>query len=852
MSLDFLNSGLLRFLPLAAIPVLLYLFNRQRHKRVEWAAMTFLVRALKKNRRRLKIENLLLLAVRMAVVALIVAAIARPAITGGGLSKALADRRKQVVIVLDGSLSMRHVDDGKTAFARAQDAAARIVRERLKKDDQVGVIVVGAAGARLVYESPRLVDDDDPARGLKAALLADLKELEPSHGPADAAKAFQAVIRYLPRFDAGEAEEAARAAAAGGAGAEAEAARAVAAKEVYFITDMQRSAFATERGVRDSMLGIGRDLEARRAALTIVDVGAEEPDNVAVTGLETQDEIIGVDITFKLRATVKSFARRPLKNLMVSLYVDDVARETKPIELEPGEEGELELYAVAHKPGPLKVSVDVSSDLLASDNRRHLVLEAREALQVLVVDGKPAPDFGWGETDYLVIALAPGDDSQIRRRNLLKPTVITDAQLDEQIQGAELARYSVVILANVLSLTDTQVERLETYVRDGGALLFFLGSQVDQATYNEKLWKGGKGLLPGRIAGLREAGAADRFFRLRAEEFRHPVLRSFETPEDRPLFYEPTFEKYLALEVEEPAPGAGGGGAAPAAAASAAIVVARFERRELADAGERPVGPDGGRPRDGGGGAGAGEAGPGPGSPSDPALVERRFGRGRVAVFASSAGKDWNDFPGRGRSYVPFCSRLVSYLAEAGTARRNLTVGEPIELVLPAAEFTREVLLTVPAEDQDAGGAQIERSLEQISEEGGVDRVRLFHPETWRPGVYEVRFKRQGARPGPGAAPGPRRDRGTGPAAETDDRVELFGVNVDVREESDLTRIDPSNLREIAPELKFEHVRDGAETKGAGGLGDQPAELWRWLLFALLGLLVVESTLACHFGRKAT
>src|SRR5437773_9230511 len=65
-------------LALASIPIIIHILNRRRYKTVNWAAMEFLLRAMKKNRRRLKFEQWILLATRCAVLVLIAPALSRP------------------------------------------------------------------------------------------------------------------------------------------------------------------------------------------------------------------------------------------------------------------------------------------------------------------------------------------------------------------------------------------------------------------------------------------------------------------------------------------------------------------------------------------------------------------------------------------------------------------------------------------------------------------------------------------------------------------------------------------------------------------------------------------------------
>src|SRR5215510_13312634 len=55
---------------LISIPIIIHLINRMRFKRIKWAAMEFLLKAQKRTRRRLIIEQLLLLALRCLLVAL--------------------------------------------------------------------------------------------------------------------------------------------------------------------------------------------------------------------------------------------------------------------------------------------------------------------------------------------------------------------------------------------------------------------------------------------------------------------------------------------------------------------------------------------------------------------------------------------------------------------------------------------------------------------------------------------------------------------------------------------------------------------------------------------------------------
>ncbi|MGH7214044.1 MAG: BatA domain-containing protein, partial [Tepidisphaeraceae bacterium] len=96
---------------LVAIPIVIHILNRRRFKTVPWAAMEFLLRALRKNRRRLQFEQWVLLATRCLVLFLLGMALARPlACSDQGLA-GLAQRSGLHVFVIDNSYSMAYEAD---------------------------------------------------------------------------------------------------------------------------------------------------------------------------------------------------------------------------------------------------------------------------------------------------------------------------------------------------------------------------------------------------------------------------------------------------------------------------------------------------------------------------------------------------------------------------------------------------------------------------------------------------------------------------------------------------------------------------------------------------------------------
>src|SRR5436190_3846574 len=98
-----------------SVPVIIHLLNRRRFRVVTWAAMRFLLAAQRKNARKMRLEQLILLGVRCLMVLLLVLAMASVTpwaeavwhwFAPNAVASSIGSRRAHKVLVLDGSFSM--------------------------------------------------------------------------------------------------------------------------------------------------------------------------------------------------------------------------------------------------------------------------------------------------------------------------------------------------------------------------------------------------------------------------------------------------------------------------------------------------------------------------------------------------------------------------------------------------------------------------------------------------------------------------------------------------------------------------------------------------------------------------
>src|SRR5262245_38518952 len=123
----FSNPLMLWGLAGASLPIIIHLLNRRKFREMPWAAMRLLVAASKKNQRRVRIEQWLLLAIRTAIIICAALAMAKPVLESLGAMALLPGQRTHWVLALDGSMSMSYRTAETSRFDHAKGLATQLV-----------------------------------------------------------------------------------------------------------------------------------------------------------------------------------------------------------------------------------------------------------------------------------------------------------------------------------------------------------------------------------------------------------------------------------------------------------------------------------------------------------------------------------------------------------------------------------------------------------------------------------------------------------------------------------------------------------------------------------------------------
>lgn len=479
LALAFLNPLLLVALPLCAVPIVIHLLNRRRYRRVPWAAMEYLLAAMKRNRKRLRMEQWLVLLLRTLAVLLLVLLVARPQLSGG----ALLGARTHHVVVLDDSASMTQRSGSTPLFERAQD------RIRVLVDDLAGT----RSGDLLsILRTSRPQQPDlwaqriGPDLGRRTTAL--LKQWSVGHGSPDLGLVLQAA-----RERAAEIREASR-------------------TEYYVVSDRRARDWVTDDDKPQPSVLAALGAMGERERLVVFGVGGQHG-NVGVVDVRLDDRIAVAAVPASFAVVVQNFGLDPTAPTSVAVEVDGKSRVVQTVPgLLPGERAAVPIEHTFHQAGWHRIDAALEpTETFPLDDRRTLVLEVRDRSRVLLVDGDPDEDEG--ETFFLQAAMDLAETG-------IEPHVVTDVGLED----VDLAPFDFVWLCNVQAPTPAAAQRLEQFVAGGGGLGIACGGLVDAERWNELLWRAGQGPLPlplGDVAGdpdrpetavlvAREHGICDR------------------------------------------------------------------------------------------------------------------------------------------------------------------------------------------------------------------------------------------------------------------------------------------------------------------------------------------------------
>lgn len=577
--MTFLNPLVLVGLAAAAIPVLLHLLNLRKLRTIEFSTLTFLKELQQTRIRRLKLRQILLLIIRTLLVVFIVLAFARPALRGTILGTIGANARSTIVFIVDDSFSQTASDEHGERMKQVKDATLKLI-DLMKEGDEAFLIKLS--------DLPNVTIE--PAMHDFTALKTLIKEIAASSIRRPMEQALRAAARLLIQSSNAN-------------------------KEIYIISDMQRTVFSQLPGQSSD---VPLSLFDERVKIFTVPTASKIVSNASIDSVEVRSKILEREKPVKIFASVRNFSQLPLRDFVVSVFLDGIRAAQTNVSMEPFGSGSLEFTITPKRTGDLQGYIELESDPIEQDNRRYFSLRIPDHVNITLVGHHASA------AQYVLLALTSGSGNG--SRSFFHVDQIDDGKLPV----ADLKESDVLILSDVRTFSSTDADRIKAFVERGGGVVIFPGDNVDRDNYN-------RSLLPAlqippieNIIKLSPQESGTTFQRI---DFDHPLFETMFEKDERG-------RKITLTDIESP-------------------LITTLIQRQPGKHGRSLISLSSG----------------------GVFLTEHTFGRGRILCYSVALALHWSDFPLRG-IFAPLIYRSVVYAAAGNESSQAFTTGDAPTLVL--------------------------------------------------------------------------------------------------------------------------------------------------------------------------
>ncbi|MCA9731007.1 MAG: VWA domain-containing protein [Deferribacteres bacterium] len=557
--LTFLHSIFAWALLAATIPLLIHLLTRKKLKKVSFSTLQFLKRMQKAKIRQIRLKQILLLLLRTLIIVFLVVAFMRPSLSNKSFDLG-KNARGTTVFIIDNSLSMAATPAGESLLSVAKKRAVEFLA-LAKPGDDVAVIELSET-ARIVYSASFGENVSTVSQPIQ-----DIKQTDGTSSLEDALKLAQSIIAEKRNINSA----------------------------IFVFSDQKFKGFSEEP--------IGG---FQNTQLYLVDISEPVSHNLSVSNVEVMNQIFEVQRVVTVKARIINSGKEEEKNNVVTLLVNNKRVAQSSVSLKAGEEKSASFKFVPSEPGLQHLKVEVENDQLKLDNQAYNLFAIQKTLKVLLCTNEP------GQSRFIRYALGNKAKSTSFKIVEIKP---------EALATTDLSQFDVMVTIDVPSFTESELQKMETFVRDGGGIILFPGDEVDFRNYDASIFS--RFRLGSVIETIGAAAKGTDIIRLNELDLNHPLFAGiFEKQTEKQKIDSPIFHFIPRMTPHV-----------------SARVLAQFAN-------------------------------------NSPFIVENKLDKGTIYLCLTSADESWSDFVYK-PLFAPIIDRLVRL---AGQASKNnyalISVGE--------------------------------------------------------------------------------------------------------------------------------------------------------------------------------
>jgi len=496
-------------------PIIIHLINRIRFKRIRWAAMEFLLKSQKKNRRRLIIEQLILLLLRILLVLLMAFILAQFIGSAIGLTPTSSTTH---VVILDDTLSMndqwKEQNVPKTSFDQSKTQVVELARKAALANSPQHLKVMRLSNKEIIFEE-RITDSSI------IELTKKLDGIKPTYTHVDPVDGIAEAKRLQEANRDGR-------------------------SWIHYVGDFRERDWGNGPGTEELFTSI-KGFTEKGGNVGLIDAAhpdrtetrgvAQNHNNYAITDLKPESRVAPANIPIRFTVEIANMGSLDEKNIFLEVYIDGVLdfRCSKPVEApKPRTRVRHEFELLFTTPGYNTITarlkdVDMENGLQA-DNSRNVVLEIRDRVPTLIIDGagSEGTKFG-GDTLAIQTLLTAAKGYQVISRGV------------DELERPDLAKiYPSIYLLDVPDIKSEKARaNLKAYVEGGGNIVYFLGPKISVSHYNKILYEQNKGLFPVPIEDRPTEGLSEEVKQRRRLSLQPQMLiRSSTHPITRTIYQE--------------------------------------------------------------------------------------------------------------------------------------------------------------------------------------------------------------------------------------------------------------------------------------------------------------------------
>jgi uncharacterized membrane protein len=620
------------------IPILIHLLNKRRFKIVDWAAMDFLFEADKKNRRRVQVENLILLLLRCLAMLLGALMLARPFLPSSVANVMQQTQQIERVLLIDDSLSQRVLVDSVPALQKTQENVKEMLSKFANDPETEDWLTVYLTS----NPTQPLLDNKPLTENVLAELSQTIDQIECSDQVADYSVSLSELSRYLQ----GKRENVGRAA--------------------YIYTDMRTRDWMPLADLQAESAPNQLIQKIADSAINtfVIDTGSDNSQNVAVTSVRPY-ELLVADKTISFLVSVSNYGTQTVSDLKILFQINEDQPQYETIgSIAPGQTETLEFNCVfsgrdlsmlefeSESIAPFENfriraeidrqslgDTDLALDQLLEDSSRLYAARVMDGIPVLLVDGDPSSVAERSETHYL------------RSLAVLGTGLKMDVATVSELETVSLSDYSAIYLCNVDEASPDRLKSIMQWVEDGGALVLMPGNRVRAGTFNDSFYQDGNGLSPLKLNAMMGDPTMSKWVNFEIDPQIHPALKVIVDSDASSLSKVDIFSWWTSEIAEEQI-------------GKTVQVPMRLSDRD-----------------------------------NSPAMVEKSLGDGRVVIFTLPGDGDWTMWPSS-PTFVPVMIDLIDYLVGNTASATGITLGESISYPIDLSAYQNRVALRDPKNEK--------------------------------------------------------------------------------------------------------------------------------------------------------